>query len=290
MSYPDRAYLFENLFAIGSVNLLAGMSGGGKSRFSFQLTEEIEQKGLLLGMPSLFPINPIYFALDRTLASVHKTLNTMNCQLRAPLVSLFDKATAFDELRLPKPSELKGHNLAIIDGIDCLVPKLTDSREVGRLLFQCSKLAQASDAALLCILGTAKVKEGEGYAHPRERIIGSSFWGRLSEDIVLISASEEREDQNARVASILPRNAAETNINLTFQGGRLIREILAQPDPNELKLYDLLPDSFTTEEAKEAAATLQIPRSTFTRYITRLCNQRLLMRLGKGCYIKVAVN
>jgi hypothetical protein len=288
LSYPDRQYLFENLFAIGSVNLLAGMSGIGKTRFSFQIVEEIEQSQTFLGFPALIPIKASYWALDRTLASIHKTLNTMNCELQAPLHSLFDNVPHFDELRLP--TQLVDSNLVIIDGLDCLVPKLIDSREVGRLLFLCAKLAKAASVAILGVLGTAKVKDSDSYIHPRERIIGSSFWGRMSEDIILISPSQT-DDPNLRLVTILPRNAAEVNIRMVFENGRLIRDVLFKPDDSDMQLYDLLPGAFSTSDAQAiAAGALSMSRATFFRSMRRLCDQRLIANLEKGLYRKTSIN
>ena len=290
MSYPEAPFLFKNLFALGSVNLLAGMSGGGKSRFNFQLLEEIEQRSTLLGFPSLIPISTTYFAFDRPLSSVHKTLNTMGCTLRTPLVSAFDQSRTYEELTLPKPDQLRGYQLAIFDGLDCLVPKLSDSREVGRLLFQCTKLAQKSNCTILAILGTAKVKEGEGYSHPRERIIGSTFWGRLSDDIILISSKDDPSEPMGRIISILPRNAPEFNLDMIFQNGRLIRTLMLNPESDEMKLYSLLPVAFTTSEAQSLASTLGLSRATLFRYLTRLTDQQLIKQAEKGSYLKVTVN
>lgn|SRR5262245_39690899 len=291
LPYPDRPYLFDNIFALGSVNLLAGMSGIGKTRFAFQLCEEIEEHSSILKIPALVPVRTIYFALDRPLAALHKTLNTMGLSkaLDTPIVSLFDRARAFDDLTLPPPSELQGYNLVIIDGIDCLIPKLTDSRDVGRMLVKCSKLAQAKQVAILGLLGTAKVKEGEGYAHPRERIIGSSYWGRLSEEIIIIDNGKS-EDPAMRQATILRRNGPETSFVLAFEDGRLVPENLIKPDTKDLEIFERLPEIFDTFAAYELAEALLISRATLFRALRKLLKNGLLRQPQQGHYIKVKPN
>lgn len=289
MPYPTRPYLFDNLFALGSINLLAGMSGGGKTRFGFQLVEEIERYQTLLGFKAILPVTCAYFALDRPQIAIYKTLNSMQCELTCPIVSLYEKASSFDDLHLPKATELNGFNFVIFDGLDCLVSKLTDSREVGRLMFAVGKLAISASVAILGILGTAKLKDGEGYSHPRERIIGSSFWARLGEDIILVS-SDDRDDRNLRTITVCPRNAAELSWQMIIENGRLMREAMTSPDSNDIKLYNQLPDFFTTIEAQEAAAALGMSRATFFRCLRRLANQGLIRSSEKGRYFKLRVN
>lgn len=286
-------YLFENLFALGSVNLIAGMSGVGKTRFVFQLIEEIERHSTLLGLPSLRPIAPWYGAFDRRSGSIAQTLNSMQIELACPVVSLMEQSltqiSPFDSLTLPQAKTIEGHNLVFLDGIDCLVPKLTDSRDVGRLLFQTMKLAQRTNSCIVGIMGTAKVKENEGYAHPRERIIGSSFWARLGEDIMLITA-EDPKDKFSRMATILPRNDAEMEIALVLEKGRLVREILAQPDGTDLAFLKALPTLFSSRDAEEIAGQLGMARATCFRALRRLCSQRLLSSPAKGQYLKIAIH
>ena len=156
-------------------------------------------------------------------------------------------------------------------------------------MFACGKLAIAANVCILGVLGTAKLKESEGYAHPRERLIGSSFWARIGEDIFLISA-EDKEDVNSRLVTICPRNAVEIRLNLVFEAGRLIREIMCSPDSNDLKLYEQLPLVFTTAEANEVASALGMSRATFYRCLRRLSNQRLITFVEKGKYAKGKVN
>lgn len=292
MTYLTTPYLFENIFALGSVNLLAGMSGAGKTRFAFQLIEEIEQRGTLLKAQALMPVSVAYFAADRVLNDLHLTLNSMNCSLKSPIVSLYERIVIIEDLRLPTVNEIRGHNLIIIDGLDCIVSKLTDSREVGRVLLKCSQLARAQNVAILGILGTAKVKIGEGYEHPRERLIGSSYWARLSADIFLISNNGDSDDDDncSRLIEILPRNAAPRRISLIFDNGRLVPEIMTKPDGKDFALLRELPDAFTTEDIRDASERLSIPRSTMFRAVRRMIAQGLVVRVQPGQYIKVKLN
>ena len=289
MPYPTTPCLFEDLFAIGSVHILAGMSGSGKTRFAFQMIEEIEQKGTFLKSPSLLPISACYFAFDRALSSIHRTLNSMKCELKAPIASLYEQARIVEELRIPGPDKVKGHNLVIIDGLDCIINKLIDARDVARVLHQCSQLAISSEVAILGIVGTAKVKNGEGYEQPRERLIGSSYWARLSEDIILISPSENG-NKHDRIVDILPRNSAPLQIDITFEGGRLVSEETAIPNQRDLAVYAALPDSFSTDEAEEVAEDLKISRASMFRSLKRLCKHRLIEKVQHGRYLKVKPN
>jgi hypothetical protein len=290
MSYPKRTYLIADLFALCSVNLLAGMSGGGKTRLIFQLLEEIERYQTFFGFPCLAPIIPRYYAFDRTLPAIHDTLNSMKCELNCYIESRLDSALRFGEMTIPTAKETLSSNLIILDGLDCLVPKLIDSNQVGDLLFRCAKLATETRSSVWGALGTSKVKLGEGYAHPRERIIGSSFWARMTETNMLISQEDEADD-NSRSFYILPRNCRNYSIALTFDEGRLVRTILSKPEDQDLKFVEQLPASepFDTSEAYNVATKLGMSRATMFRSLQRLLGQRLIVNISHGTYKRVAI-
>jgi hypothetical protein len=289
MSYPKRTYLIADLFALCSVNLLAGMSGGGKTRLIFQLLEEIERYQTFFGFPCLSPIRPRYYAFDRTLPAIHDTLNSMKCELSCYIESRLDTAPKFGDMTIPTAKETTDGNLLILDGLDCLVPKLIDSNQVGDLLFRCAKLASSTNSSVWGALGTSKVKNGEGYSHPRERIIGSSFWARMTETNMLISQEDESDD-SSRTFYILPRNSRNYSIALTFDEGRLVRTILSKADDQDLKFMAELPGGiFETSAAYDVAVRLGMSRATMFRSIQRLLGQRLISNPSYGEYKKVAI-
>ena len=194
---------------------------------------------------------------------------------------------------MPTDAEIGDANFVILDGFDFVVKgNVIDLRTVGKLMFDCNRLAERLGICILGALGTAKVKSGDGYEHPRERIIGSSAWARLSETILLMykpSAPDSKPSE--RIIEILTRNSSEFSINLAFnEQGRLVPTIMSEPSTTEYKFLNSLPDSFTSREAEDIGLSLGIKRSLVFQIIKQLTEQRLVSSITRGLYKRSKVN
>lgn len=292
MSYPIRKYLVEDIFAVGSVNLLAGMSGAGKSRFMFQSVEELEKQQSLLTYKILSEVRCKYFAFDRSQQACWDLLTRMKCFPKCPIVSILSQTKSFDDLCIPTREEIGDANFVILDGFDFAVKgNVIDLRTVGRLLFQCGRLAEDLGICILGALGTAKVKGMDSYDSPREKILGSSAWARLCETILIMEKPNDAVDDKSRNLLVLPRNNENTSLALTFnKQGRLIPSVMAEPSAIEYKFLESLPPFFTFKEAVEFGEKHGIRKTTVYEILKKFKEQKLVTSTGKGGYKRAKVN
>lgn len=292
MPYPIRRHLVEGIFAVGSVNLLAGMSGAGKSRFMFQSIEELEKQQAFLTYKILEEVRCKYFAFDRSQEACWDMLNKMQCEPKCPIVSVFSQTKSFDDISMPTAEDIGDANFVILDGFDFAVKgNVIDLRTVGRLLFKCNRLAEELGICILGALGTAKVKGTDGYDSPREKILGSSAWARLAETILIMEKPSDAIDDKSRTLLVLPRNSENVSLGLTFnKQGRLIPSVMAEPSTVEYKFLEALPTSFTSREAAELGEKNGLRRSIVFETLKKFREQKLVTPTSKGVYKKHKVN
>jgi hypothetical protein len=279
--YPQRSRLFENFLAIPSVNLISGSSGAGKTRFLFGLIEEIERYGTLLGMKQLKSIKSVYFALDRPKSSAEDTLNSMQCELRMPIES---KLTKIFPPQLPRAEEMQGYDLVVIDGLDFVVRKIIDSFEASKVMHQCLMLAEETKAVIIGMVGSNKVKNGDGYTKTRDKSVGSGFFARSAEDVISI---DYEKDEDPRQVSISLRNGPPRKIEMIFdERGRLVPSVSAEPVSKDLTFLNQLPDEFSRLDARMLAENMEISSATMDRIIARLKSQGFIKPTRHG-YSKI---
>ncbi len=287
MTYPYREYLIESIIPCGSVNLLGGASGSGKSRLSFQGMKEIQQCKTLFGYKCLFPVHQEYIAFDRTIESIYTTLNNMEIHLGD--ISLKSYVLNQSTPTIDSTIISKDCNLLWVDGIECLIEKLIDFRSVGQKVRELVRFADLHKVSIIALMGMAKMKESERYTNSREELIGSTAWGRFS-DTIFTLGSEGDNICKERTLKILPRNDAPATKILTFDSKGHLVEIVTNDDPPSvtivLKIFADHPTQLTTSELIGYASDAGISESSTKKAIDYLLNQGKIRKCKQGVYEK----
>jgi hypothetical protein len=293
MSYPQRKQLVKDLYSRKSVNLLAGHSGAGKTRLDFQMLLDMIHGRPVLGYPCLEPIKPIYFCYDRLIESVYETLNTMGISFEGlmPIRSLAIE----DFASIPTLEMVRGYNFIVLDGVDAIVPpgKIIDFGAISAIIRKCLKLANESDACLSGLLGTGKKKgDGSGYVLSREKLIGSTSWGRMSDNIIVIEGIDTDLEDKYRTIEINLRNGPKQRLNYMFDsnGWLVPNTVNIQIElPNRAKtLLSVWPeeDIVQTEILIGLNQKLSSPlsRTTFFEALKDLRQHNIIERIGDSEY------
>lgn len=278
----------EGWFPRGEISAIAGPSGGGKTRWLIDLIQKIKAGESMFGRPVMHT-SYLFLSYDRSKRSFERTLQSMNLPLDEitfyrPMKDEAQKdAATFLPLLLYRP-EYRDVGVVIIEGADMKVPKgkINDLGEVSNYIDTLQRLAERMGLHLIVTLGTGKMKANERYLSLRERIIGSTAWGRKLETIVYIEPDEN--DENTRRLTILTRNATSENHRFAFENGRLVetgdksaRDRLEKWISTELNLEQV----FTLEQATQA---LKDPKSTVESALKQLVRLGKVAKLRHGTY------
>src|SRR4029077_17331446 len=106
-------------------------------------------------------------------------------------------------------------------------------------------------------VGSPKMKPGDKYVSPRERAIGTTYWGRMTETIVVIEP-QNGDPSSPRELQILPRQAAAEIHCFKWEDGRLVEaQCPAGHDHKPPKLADRLADWLDKHKKQDETFTLK---------------------------------
>ena len=278
----------EGWFPRDEISAVAGPSGGGKTRWMLELIGNVKRGESIFGRP-VNSVPHLFVSYDRSKRSFETNLRRMRLQPDAINVYRPTKEEAkklvieFLPVLLYRP-EYRDVGVVIIEGADMKVPKgrIIDLAEVSSYADDLQRLAERLGIHMILTLGTGKMKPNEKYLSLRERIIGSSAWGRKLETIVYLEPDEHAED--LRQVTILTRNAAEERHKFGFENGRLV-EVFDGPVKEKLEQWisnQLQPgESFTLETAQAAT---NVPKSTAQSALTQLVGEGKVRKRKRGTY------
>ena len=216
-----QTYLIDSILPENELHIFAGPSGAGKTRLLFQGLQEWQADQTFLGFKCRpFP-ETLYLACDRSVASVEETLSAFP-KLTLNWDSIRGTDTSFLNTFRSKYPKIK---FLILDGIATLVPdgRINEYGTVSRFLCQMGQYCTAHKLTTLGIGHSAKTKQNEVYANPRQRILGSVAWAAYAETIFnLEPIKPDDPTQTCRRLFIGPRNHREHVINLEMQDGLMI--------------------------------------------------------------------
>ncbi len=289
----------DGLLPAGRLHLVAGPSGGGKTTITFQL-----YKNLMLGEPFMgratTPVKWAYVSGDRTAGSVYDTLRRL--ELYFPVFSLVDENLVGEDLiskiipRLPGLLKYRP-DFIYIDGFTSLVPggHLNNYSIVAKWLAQLQRFAAKMNITILGACHTTKVKEGEKFTNPRQRVAGSVAWAGFSDTVILIEPTDDPKKPTHRSLGLLPRNGAEEFIELAFND----KGQLAKPDDNPARteeaqfLFDnILEQHVQGEEMfymklKALALKSKLALRTLDFHLDKAIQDGRIRRVRKGIYMLV---
>lgn len=215
----------EGWFPKSEVSIVCGPSAGGKTTWIYQMLMAQFHREPFFGHESAGWSYHV-MGIDRGAAASKRTLKRMHIPQDAiPFTRLrldcFDVpmvqriVDVFEDLN-PRP------DLLVIEGIDVLISKIGDSHYVAPFLLALDDFAKHYNIAIVVTAGSPKEKINQGYALQRDKVLGSSIWGRLTETMMTFQFAQGDDMSDRRICCVLPRQAAAEKFNLKFDAGLLV--------------------------------------------------------------------
>lgn len=299
---PDKSY-FEGLFPKGQVHLLAGPSGAGKTRLAFQMYRALTSlNGEWLGRKTI-PCAWAYVSGDRATNSVKETQKGLGVNFK--VFSLVDQGIVGADLAsdvFPKLTNFYGYrpNFVYIDGFTSLVPqgKLNEYQIVAKWLANLQMYAQRKNLTIVGACHTTKVREGEAFKDPRQRIAGSVAWAAYSESVVILEGYGN--NPHKRRVILLPRNGPEEGLFMEFQQDGSLKIADGSKDSQLADQFVLgnIYNALGLKTGEEIyylklwleAQKKQVNKRTFDRWLAKQVESGGLERVKKGVYVKVDIS
>lgn len=295
---PELAY-FEGLFPKGQVHLFAGASGAGKTTLAFEMYRALTQlDGEWLGRKTI-PAAWAYISGDRASNSVKLTQKRVGVDFK--IFSMVDHGLVGADVVsdvFPLLPKFYGYrpNFIYIDGFTSMCPggKLNEYQPVAKWLATLQMYCQRKNLTIVGACHCTKVREGEQFIDPRQRIAGSVAWAAYSESVVLVEQDNGKDNGKRRVM-LLPRNAASDAIPMEFKQDGTLQVTDGSKDAvaaDGFVLGNLLTEFGKGEEIYylkmwSDAQKKHIGRRSFDRWLAKQVEEGKLDRLKKGVYVKL---
>lgn len=276
----------ENLWPRRRLNLIAGASGAGKTRWiTPQLFALIDGKPILGRLT--VPTKIAYVACDRTSEDARDTMAALGYDPNKLFIySFMDNEV---EWTFSKVIEVlpEGTQLTFIEAIGALVRggKINDYHEVLRFGRAVHRARRASGSDFWGSTHVPKLKKDEDFKHTRENILGSAAWAGISGTIVLV----DELPTSQRAIHILTRDMAAEKLICEFSPeGHLVESCQA--------VGRVLMDRWLTGISSETVITFELmqevgdrykmSRATVTRWIKEAVSDGRLEHVDRSVYRK----
>jgi hypothetical protein len=189
-------------------------------------------------------------ALKRTAIRMKLDLDTLPHALLKPGADVLSRIE-IEFFKAGKPEVL------FIEGVDMLSGDPSKPELVGPFLDALGDFAHHYHVAVIGSTGSPKMTAKNGYVSTRDKIIGSTMWGRKVETIIFLNRESGKETDDITIMTILPRNAAAEEHKLRYSDGRL--QVIApgvldaaQASKNQLALHEWIreQETFTRADCK----------------------------------------
>jgi transposase len=204
------------------VNAIFGASAAGKTTIAFQMLEAQAAKRTFLGRETAgWPYLVIW--QDRGKADLEEQLHNLGLVGVPPEFHVITEAErnlgpakAIEQIFLERGQPARA---VFVEGVDLWLDDVCNSKEVSNQIHKVRSVAEHYDLSLIVSLGAPKAKAKEGYVAARDRIIGSTTWGRVLSTLMEV---KEQENTHRRLVSILPRADKAQAVQMEMVEGRLV--------------------------------------------------------------------
>lgn len=252
-------------FATGSVHLIQGASGTGKTTLGLQMLEAQKVGARFLGRKT-FSKSYVVLMGDRGSGELKRTLHRMKMP-DLPCVAL--TSAQMEKTPAVVISEIYQQNgspqIVFIEGLDMWVKDQSKMDAVSKAISAMREVAAHYGFSLIGTVGTPKTKPKERYESFRDRAFGSSAWSRMV-DTVLDIVIDPKTDE--RVVTLGHRNAKQESFEMEFVNGRLERKqvnIIIGPEEAMLRWFANNPDP----DYKEVMARFSVSKTKAYELITQ---------------------
>ena len=296
MSAPitDYKWVIETILPAEEFSLIGGPSGSGKSTWLLQTIKEWQAGRPIFGHKS-YPAPFAYVSCDRSKAGVERTFARVGIEVeKFPYLPALDGG--FDSMGSIIEYVLKavpGCKVVFVEGIAMFAPcgREADYKRVAKWITDITRTCQQKHITIIGIVHSPKTKEKEGYANPRQRVLGSVAWAAYTETIILVEPKPEQAGKVSEIRHlyILPRNAPEETFEMELDGSGLLVSTQAVQTAHFLMnrwLQDTVKpgDDFPHADALEAGSRKNVSRAAVYRWLRQSVSDGVLTRLDKGLY------
>ena len=291
----------EGLFPEGEISLVLGPSGAGKTTWLLQFIQRWSKGDNFFDRP-VCERDFLFLSFDRSSDSLERTAQRLGLDLNTfphwtPQTFTESQSTPKKILqKLLKLPAYRNVKAVFIEGLDMQVPdgKISDPGAVKSYLSDLQMFAKKRRLTIVGTVGSPKMKQGEKYLSPRERAIGTTYWGRMAETIIVIEP-KAADGNEVREMHILPRQAAAEIHCFKWENGQLVEAPC--PDGHKRKVSTLANrveewlgknkepgETFTLDEL--VAALDEKPNSLIYSLAAEgpLSKKRLIEKVGYGLY------
>jgi AAA domain len=225
----DKHRNFGHWFPRGTVSLVAGASGTGKTVLLSHLLEAYRQGQPVLGHP-VAQGEYRFLLVDRTCKELRESVEDKNLNVEA-ILSRAREVDFLDESKEPaeildgalKGWELEGApDVVVLEGADMWCGESADIKKTVRFLKSLIQVATAWNVAVVASVGSPKQKPNEQYAMTRDKVFGSIGWGRTCSTIMHISLTAPEDPDSVRKVQTLPRTGRSETLHFKFEDGLLV--------------------------------------------------------------------
>jgi RecA-family ATPase len=281
-------FLIQDIWPTRELHVIGGPSGAGKTTLLLQLIEQWVQARPAFDLWASYPQPYCYVACDRSRASMTRTVQRVGIQIELPILSLIeeqkDSKLDFSRVLAMARTVVPKLRVLFIDAIAVLCPggKISEYAVVAEMLTDISRLCQQQNITVVGLGHAAKSREGEGFANPRHRFLGSVAWGGFTDTMFFIEPTDPKVPEDPRrTIYVLPRNSPSRTLHYRFaDDGRLeatqststAREMLEQCAVGAIEQTG----SITCKQFLELAEQLKISERTAYRVLDSLCDRKVI--------------
>lgn len=233
----------------------------------------------------------MYIAADRCKEEIEETME--RCDIEPglfPYHALLDNqhtATNFYRLSEMDPNV----KILFIEGADCLVDqgKISDNMAVAQFLKEAAEYARKRQIAVWFSTGAPKMKKGEEYVNPRDRVLGSVAWARYSSTIFSMAFGDPGMIKDkSRILTIQPRNHAQREFWLSVNDNGCLYELPTKEGAlSRMRFLAQMPSSQWVE-AKDLVLLgegLNMSRATVYRHLKDFIEAGTMVKDENGRYM-----
>lgn len=288
----SREYLVEGIFPTGSVNIICGPSGAGKTTLMFQSFQDWLLGLDVLGRASIQDADRrklFYIAADRDEDDVRELLERTNVT-NIPFVAILDSTDVNMYLRAAP----EGTSLLYIDGASVLVPggRINDNDTVFKFMRGLRVWAKAHKCAILLSCHSPKRWKGEELINPRESILGSIAWGAAADTVMIMQEDNPKNpDDTSRTVVVEARHQRKRFLKFKYDetDGRLAEQLSDADQAGAMTLLVNMTkgEIYTRKALVEQGATRNMSASTVDRVLKKWLKEGRVKKDNDGEYVKV---
>jgi len=299
--HPPRRWIIDQVLPIGQVCLLVGPAGVGKTTYSFDICDDVQEGRMIYGR-AVNKTGVVIVSCDRDDDSHYDRLTSLGIpHHRFPFFPQRDKPTSIGIIIRACAAQFPWCKLLFIDGFGTLVPdgKLNDYGVVSRHLADAGALCKHFDLSILGSIHTAKAKEGEAYTSPREQALGSAAWAGFADLMIVMQRDNPKEPADPiRRVHVCTRGAAG-DFTLKYKADKeLGGKLVPYEDPIEQDLLSLMDywlrqqpfeRIIPTREFIETGKGHTISQSLVEKWLAKQLAEGVVTRPAKGRYQRVQI-